>query len=109
MDEQCGSVHVHGHKNTMPTGMGTSLPSSPLMKLCLSPTLVPPRRCIWYGPDAEGLNGVSLGLNVVHEATRALTSALRTVAPTILTWRQIGEVRGVAAPGALKSQLWGRG
>lgn len=50
-----------------------------------------PHRAIWYGPDAEGVNGIYLGLNVVTEATRALTMAMTKVAPWVLTWRQLGE------------------
>ncbi|KAL6765858.1 FAE1/Type III polyketide synthase-like protein-domain-containing protein [Haematococcus lacustris] len=46
-------------------------------------------RCIAYGPDDEGHNGVSLGVNVVDEASHALTNAMTRVAPHILSWGQI--------------------
>eukprot|EP00798_Chlamydomonas_sp_ICE-L_P015298 gene15298-21383_t len=48
-------------------------------------------RAIYYGPDAEGINGIYLGKNVVTEASRALTKALWTVGPKILTVRQKAE------------------
>lgn len=32
----------------------------------------PAYKCIWYGPDAEGNNGIYLGKDVVNEASRAL-------------------------------------
>lgn len=46
-------------------------------------------KCIWFGPDAEGNNGIYLGKDVVNEASRALSIAMRKVAPSILTWGQI--------------------
>ncbi|EFJ47586.1 hypothetical protein VOLCADRAFT_91861 [Volvox carteri f. nagariensis] len=46
-------------------------------------------RCIWYGPDEEGLNGIYLGLNVVKEASKALTLAMTKVGSKILNWDQI--------------------
>ncbi|GIL44643.1 hypothetical protein Vafri_2162 [Volvox africanus] len=46
-------------------------------------------KCIWYGPDAEGLNGIYLGLNVVKEASKGLTLAMTKVGPKILNWDQI--------------------
>lgn len=36
-------------------------------------------RCIWYGPDDLGNNGVYLGMNVVTEASRGLTLAMTKV------------------------------
>jgi 3-ketoacyl-CoA synthase len=49
----------------------------------------PGYKCIWYGPDAEGNNGIYLGKDVVNEASRALSLAMRKVAPRVLTWGQI--------------------
>ncbi|KXZ47805.1 hypothetical protein GPECTOR_32g417 [Gonium pectorale] len=46
---------------------------------------------IYYGPDAEGLNGIYLGKNVVKEASRALSVAVTKVAPWVLTWSQLLE------------------
>lgn len=51
-------------------------------------------KCIWYGPDAEGNNGIYLGKDVVNEASRALSLAMRKVAPSILT---LGEIAKFAA------------
>jgi hypothetical protein len=51
-------------------------------------------KCIWYGPDAEGNNGIYLGKDVVNEASRALSLAMRKVAPSILT---MGEIAKFAA------------
>lgn len=48
-------------------------------------------RCIWYGPDAEGLNGIYLGLDVVKEASKGLTYAMMRVGRYVLTWGQIGQ------------------
>lgn len=48
-------------------------------------------KCIWYGPDAEGNNGIYLGKDVVNEASRALSLAMRKVAPSILTYGQIAK------------------
>lgn len=47
-------------------------------------------KCIWYGPDAQGLPGIYLGMNVVTEASRALTFAMTRISPYILTWSEIG-------------------
>lgn len=47
------------------------------------------RSAIYYGPDSEGHNGVYLGLNVVTEASAALTKALWKVGPRIMNWGQI--------------------
>lgn len=49
----------------------------------------PAYRCIWYGPDADGNNGVYLGKDVVAEASRALSMAMFKVAPTVLNYGQI--------------------
>lgn len=51
----------------------------------------PAYTCIWYGPDAEGNNGIYLGKDVVNEASRALSLAMRKVAPSILTTSQIAK------------------
>lgn len=51
----------------------------------------PAYKCIWYGPDAEGNNGIYLGKDVVNEASRALSIAMRKVAPSILTTSQIAK------------------
>lgn len=48
-------------------------------------------RAIYMGPDDEGINGIYLGLNVVKEATKALTIAMTKIAPHILTSRQLLE------------------
>lgn len=48
-------------------------------------------KCIWYGPDAEGNNGIYLGKDVVNEASRALSLAMFKVAPSILTYSQIAK------------------
>lgn len=48
-------------------------------------------KCIWYGPDAEGNDGIYLGKDVVNEASRALSLAMRKVAPSILTFGQIAK------------------
>ncbi|PNW80516.1 hypothetical protein CHLRE_07g320550v5 [Chlamydomonas reinhardtii] len=48
-------------------------------------------KCIWYGPDAEGLNGIYLGLDVVKEASKGLTYAMMRVGRYVLTWGQIGQ------------------
>lgn len=42
-----------------------------------------------YPHTHTGINGVSLGTNVVNEATRAMTAAMTQVAPSIMTWQQI--------------------
>jgi 3-ketoacyl-CoA synthase len=51
----------------------------------------PAYKCIWYGPDAEGNDGIYLGKDVVNEASRALSLAMRKVAPSILTTSQIAK------------------
>ncbi|KAG1679934.1 hypothetical protein FOA52_006998 [Chlamydomonas sp. UWO 241] len=43
---------------------------------------------IHYSPDEEGINGVFLGINVVTEASRALTHAIRTIGPKVLNARE---------------------
>lgn len=45
-----------------------------------------------WGPDAEGINGVYLGKDVVHHAGKAMEMCVRAIAPKILTWKQYGEV-----------------
>lgn len=49
----------------------------------------PAYKCIWFGPDEDGNNGVYLGKDVVNEASRALSMAMFKVAPSILTASQI--------------------
>lgn len=49
----------------------------------------PAYKCIWYGPDEEGSNGVYLGKDVVKEASRGLTQAMWKIGPKILTPSQI--------------------
>jgi 3-ketoacyl-CoA synthase len=49
----------------------------------------PAYKCIWFGPDEDGNNGVYLGKDVVNEASRALSMAMFKVAPSILTAGQI--------------------
>lgn len=52
---------------------------------------MPLHSAIHYSPDAVGINGLFLGKNVVSEATRALTIAMRCIAPRLLTWRQLAQ------------------
>ncbi|KAG1670362.1 hypothetical protein FOA52_000122 [Chlamydomonas sp. UWO 241] len=40
---------------------------------------------IHYTPDEDGINGVFLGKDVVTEASRALTRAIRTIGPKVLS------------------------
>ncbi|KAG2486931.1 hypothetical protein HYH03_014430 [Edaphochlamys debaryana] len=47
-------------------------------------------KCIWYGPDDEGLNGIYLGLDVVKEASQGLTIAMTKIGRYVLNWDQIG-------------------
>ncbi|KAF6254699.1 FAE1/Type III polyketide synthase-like protein-domain-containing protein [Scenedesmus sp. NREL 46B-D3] len=49
----------------------------------------PAYKCIWYGPDEEGNNGIYLGKDVVNEASRSLSMAMFKVAPSILNAGQI--------------------
>ncbi|PNH05133.1 3-ketoacyl-CoA synthase 6 [Tetrabaena socialis] len=46
-------------------------------------------KCIWYGPDSEGLNGIYLGMDVVKEASKGLTLAMMKIGRHILNWDQI--------------------
>lgn len=54
----------------------------------------PAYKCIWYGPDADGNNGIYLGKDVVTEASKGLTIAMQKIAPRILT---AGEIAKYAA------------
>jgi 3-ketoacyl-CoA synthase len=58
-------------------------------------------RCIWYGPDDEGLNGVYLGKDVVAEASGGLKHALTEIGPRVLSWSQIASFAANAAARAL--------
>lgn len=63
-----------------PCHLPTCPPAHPPSSAIICPP--PPHthtRCIWYGPDDQGLNGTYLGLNVVKEASRALTVAITKV------------------------------
>lgn len=48
-------------------------------------------KCMSWGPDPDGVNGVYLGKNVVTEAGKALELCMRRIAPKVMTWRQYGE------------------
>jgi len=68
----------------------------------------PAYRCIWHGPDAEGITGTYLGKDVVTEATRGLSMALWKLGPQVLTMRQIAayvvtELRRRLVPGGKRS------
>ncbi|KAG2490806.1 hypothetical protein HYH03_010728 [Edaphochlamys debaryana] len=60
---------------------------------------------IHYSPDAQGINGIYLGKNVVTEASRGLAMALTKVAPHVLTWGQLAE----AAAAHVRQRLSGGG
>eukprot|EP00882_Tetradesmus_deserticola_P000731 GHRQ01000798.1.p1 GENE.GHRQ01000798.1~~GHRQ01000798.1.p1 ORF type:complete len:504 (+),score=238.10 GHRQ01000798.1:145-1656(+) len=49
----------------------------------------PAYKCIWFGPDDEGNNGIYLGKDVVTEASKSLSMAMFKVAPSILNASQI--------------------
>ncbi|GLC33182.1 Chitin synthase, class 2 [Pleodorina starrii] len=49
-------------------------------------------KCIWYGPDDEGLNGIFLGKDVVKEASRGLTIAMLKIGRSLLNWDQIAAI-----------------
>jgi len=48
-------------------------------------------RCIWHGPDDEGIVGTYLSKEVVNEASRSLTQAMWKIGPKVLTAGQIWE------------------
>ncbi|GAX83842.1 hypothetical protein CEUSTIGMA_g11266.t1 [Chlamydomonas eustigma] len=45
-------------------------------------------RAIHYGPDGEGFNGIYLGKNVVTEASRGLTKAMKIIGPKVLSLKE---------------------
>ncbi|GAX73324.1 hypothetical protein CEUSTIGMA_g778.t1 [Chlamydomonas eustigma] len=47
--------------------------------------------CMSWGPDGDGVNGVYLGKNLVACAGAAIESAIRLMAPRVMTWQQYGE------------------
>ncbi|KXZ56245.1 hypothetical protein GPECTOR_1g213 [Gonium pectorale] len=49
----------------------------------------PAYKCIWYGPDSEGLNGIYLGLDVVKEASKGLTLAMTKIGRYVLNFDQM--------------------
>ncbi|KAG1666990.1 hypothetical protein FOA52_014302 [Chlamydomonas sp. UWO 241] len=59
---------------------------------------------IHFSPDDRGLDGIYLGINVVHEATRALTMAMSQIGPRVLTWRQLGQAVAFYAREALTAR-----
>jgi 3-ketoacyl-CoA synthase len=48
-------------------------------------------RCISWGPDEEGVNGVFLGKDVPQQAGKMLQAVIRAVTPKIMTWGQYAE------------------
>ncbi|KAF8071135.1 CUT1 [Scenedesmus sp. PABB004] len=62
----------------------------------------PAYKCIWWGPDAEGNNGIYLGKDVVNEASRGLSMAMFKVAPSILS---VGQIAAYAATEASRRLL----
>eukprot|EP00882_Tetradesmus_deserticola_P000497 GHRQ01000548.1.p1 GENE.GHRQ01000548.1~~GHRQ01000548.1.p1 ORF type:complete len:504 (+),score=215.48 GHRQ01000548.1:478-1989(+) len=48
-------------------------------------------RCVTWGPDPDGSNGVYLDKKIIAAAGAALETCLRRVAPKILTWSQLLE------------------
>ncbi|GBF88512.1 hypothetical protein Rsub_01227 [Raphidocelis subcapitata] len=51
----------------------------------------PPNRCISWGPDDDGINGVYLGKDVPQEAGKMLQAVIAKVTPKIMTWGQYAE------------------
>ena len=45
-------------------------------------------RCINWGPDADGINGVYLGKDVPQQAGKMLEAVIKAVTPKIMTWSQ---------------------
>ncbi|GMH38224.1 hypothetical protein BSKO_06108 [Bryopsis sp. KO-2023] len=45
--------------------------------------------CITYSPDDKGINGISLGKDVVTEAGRGLETIIRRIAPRVLDFKEI--------------------
>ena len=54
-------------------------------------------KCMGWGPDGGGVNGVYLRKDIPSEAAKALEHCLRDVAPRILTWRQCAAAAGSLA------------
>lgn len=48
-------------------------------------------RCISWGPDPEGINGVFLGKDVPLQAGIMLEAVIKAVTPKIMTWGQYAE------------------
>lgn len=48
-------------------------------------------RCISWGPDEDGVNGVFLGKDVPQQAGKMLEAVIRAVTPKIMTWTQYAE------------------
>lgn len=53
-------------------------------------------RCMGWGPDRDGVNGVWLRKDVPLQAARALEHCLREVAPRVVTWGQCAEAAASA-------------
>jgi 3-ketoacyl-CoA synthase len=49
------------------------------------------RRCISWGPDEEGINGVYLGKDVPVQAGQMLEQVIAAATPKIMTWGQYAE------------------
>lgn len=48
-------------------------------------------RCISWGPDPEGVNGVFLGKDVPLQAGIMLEAVIKAITPKIMTWSQYAE------------------
>ncbi|PNH05321.1 3-ketoacyl-CoA synthase 9 [Tetrabaena socialis] len=44
-----------------------------------------------WSPDAQGVNGIYLGKDIVAEASKVIEDVMRAITPKVMTWGQYGE------------------
>ena len=72
----------------MPSLTGASDELGPQEPPPCTPLTVPWRRCMSWGPDGAGVNGVYLGKNVVKCAGGAIEDVMRQVRIKMRLWQQ---------------------
>jgi hypothetical protein len=89
-----------GARRGFPPGTGPPPPARP-------PRPTPTPRCIAWGPDEAGINGVYLGKDVPVQAGKMLEAVIGAATPKIMTWGQYAAA-GVTIAGRYLGYDWPR-